>query len=124
MGHRSIGMNASPAESGKSTPLDAILSAGAIEQRRAVLRVLSENEGEAMKVSALTDQIAKHLGIRAPIPDGGRKRISIALHHVHLPKLEECGLLVYDTESKQVRRVNRELGRELLAVVESVEVCG
>lgn len=108
-------------ESENSVPLDAILSAAANEQRRAVLRLLSHTEREGMEVSALADQVAEHVGKGGPLTDEHRQRIRTALHHIHLPKLEACGTIVHDPKSELVRRVNGELEQELLTVAESYE---
>jgi hypothetical protein len=113
-------MITSTLERGNTVPPDAILSAVADEGCRAVLRVLS-SKGEAMDINALTDQVAERVRYGGPRTGEHRQRVRTALHHVHLPKLEACGLLVHDTETKQVRSVNGELSQKLLTMVEPYE---
>lgn len=93
-------MTASTLESGKSIPHDVVLSALANEHRRAVLRSLNQTEGAAMQVSALVDQVAERVLDGESPDDDHRQRVHTALHHIHLPKLEACGMIVRDTEMK------------------------
>lgn len=118
-------MTTSVLESGTSVPSDEVLSAIANEQRRAVLRELDHTDGNAMAFDTLADHVAAQ--VRADdggrLADDHRERVRAALHHIHLPKLDACGIIVHDTETMQVRSVSGELGRELLTVVESHDVC-
>lgn len=110
-------------ESGKSVPTDTVLSAVANKQRRAVLRALDHTDEKAMEFSALVDQVTEYVRNGAA-PDEHRQRVRATLHHNHLPKLESCGMIVYDTETKQVRNVTGELGKELLKLVDAHETRG
>lgn len=74
-----------------------------------------------MEVSELTDPVAQPGGTEGVNTDEHRRRIRTALHHIPLQKLDSGRLVIYDTESKQVRSVNGELDRELLAAGELVE---
>ena len=114
-------MTTSAPESGTSVPPDEVLSAVANEQRRAVLRSLNRTEGETMEFNTLTDQVAEHVRDGGLPDDEHRQRIHIALHHIHLPQLEDCGMIVNDTETDQVRIVNGELSKELLMLVDAYE---
>lgn len=101
---------------------DAVLSAVASERRRAALRVLADADGGELDFDTLVDRVVERLreDDGEPVLDY-RQRVRTELHHSHLPKLEACGLVVYNTETKRVRDVTGELGRELLTVVDSYE---
>lgn len=114
-------MTASTTESGRPIPPDVVLSAVADEHRRAVLRSLNQTDQNEMDVDALADLVAERVRNGEPSDDEHRRRIHIALHHIHLPKLEACGMILYDTETKQVRNVTGELSQRLLSVVEPYE---
>ncbi|MFC7006557.1 DUF7344 domain-containing protein [Halalkalicoccus salilacus] len=114
-------MTASTTESGRSIPPDVVLSAVADEHRRAVLRSLNQTDQNVMDVDALADLVAERVRNGEPSDDEHRRRVYIALHHVHLPKLEACGMILHDTETKQVRSATGELGQRLLSVVEPYE---
>ena len=109
--------------SGQSIPPDVVLSVVANEQRRVILRSLDHTEGKVLEVEALVDQVVNHLrkATEEPLDDDHRQRVRTALHHIHLPKLEACGMIVHDTETKQVRNVTGELVQDLLETVESYE---
>lgn len=108
-------------ERGVSVSLDAVLSAVANEQRRAVLRVLKGTNGEAMAASTLADEVADRVPADDGQADDHRQQVRTALHHSHLPKLEACGLVVYESETDQVRNLSGELSQKLLSVVEPYE---
>lgn len=76
-----------------------------------------------MELGTLVDQIAEEVRGNGgePPADDHRQRVRTVLHHVHLPKLEACGMIVYATETGQVRSVSGELERELLRVLEPYE---
>lgn len=114
-------MTASTTENERSVPPDVVLSAVAEEHRRAVLRSLNQTDQNVMDVDALAALVAERVRNGEPSDDEHRRRIHIALYHIHLPKLEASGMIVYDTETKQVRNATGELGQELLRVVEPYE---
>ena len=115
-------MESTPTSS-QSIPPDVVLSAVANEHRRVILRSLDHTDGKVMEFEALVDQVANHLrkANEEPLDDDHRQRVRTALHHIHLPKLEACGMIVHDTETKQVRNVTGELVQDLLSTVESYE---
>jgi hypothetical protein len=83
------------------------------EHRRAVLRVLPD---DALAFDTLAEEVAHQMQ-----PDGGpdhRRHVRISLHHVHLPKLDEAGLIEYDTEQMRVRDVSEGLGHALLEMLD------
>jgi len=104
-----------------SVSTDAVVSAIAHEQRRAVLRVLDGSEGNTVDLETLAEQVATR--VRAgdvDVPaDDHRRRVRTALYHNHLPKLQTCGMIDHDTDTGEVRDTSDGLGRELLTAVES-----
>lgn len=106
-------------ERGQSNPLDEILSMVAHEQRRVVLRILTHTDEDAVTVSALTEQVAEQLQNGDLPDDDHRQRVRTALHHIHLPKLDACGMIVHDTETNLVRDGTGKQSRKLLAALES-----
>jgi hypothetical protein len=102
---------------------DAVLSALADEHRRAVLRSLNSAKDQALTFDVLVNQVADLVSseIAEQTTDDPRQRVRTALHHTHLPKLEECRMIEYDTHAKQVRTVTGGIGQELLEVVKSYE---
>ncbi|MEA5389126.1 hypothetical protein VB773_20695 [Haloarculaceae archaeon H-GB2-1] len=53
------------------------------------------------------------------VTDEHRQRVRIALHHTHLPKLEEAGIIDYEAETRHVQFDGGELEQDLLTLVES-----
>nr|WP_254544120.1 hypothetical protein [Halomarina sp. BND7] len=54
--------------------------------------------------------------------DDYRRRVQIALHHSHLPKLEACRMIEYQSGTDHIRLVSGELEQHILALVESYDV--
>lgn len=82
--------------------LDDELKALASPERREVLDHFIATDTVVADVEVLSCKVAR---LRA---DGGSGRPSTEaarteLHHVHLPKLTDCGLVEYDTRSETVR---------------------
>lgn len=116
-------MTDSTAERRASIPSENVLSAVASEHRRAVLRSLDRAGGTAIGVSALTDRVADALRNGKPPDDERRQRIKTALHHVHLPKLADSGMIAYDTETGQVRIATGGLDAALRELITPHGVC-
>ncbi|QLD87103.1 hypothetical protein HWV23_15685 [Natronomonas halophila] len=109
------------AEGDRSATLDDVISAVADEHRRVVLRLLTEAEGERIRLDALVDGVIERI-------DGGdrptaerRSRVRIALHQIHLPKLDACGLVRYDVETKQVQGTPGALCEDILTLINTHE---
>ena len=60
-------------------------------------------------------ELASDLSVLEAGPGGAaaKRDLLVQLHHVHLPMLEECGLLNYDPESKRIRITHPEMARSL-----------
>jgi hypothetical protein len=69
------------------------------EHRRRVLRCLHSRVG-SVSLSTLADRLADG-------DDEDRSRTALRLHHVHLPKLAEYGLLSYDSTQNVVSATRR-----------------
>ena len=110
----------STAERERQVSPDRLLSAVANEHRRAILSSLTSASDKTLKHDALVDRVADRLrDENAERPsDEHRQRVRIALHHTHLPKLEELRIIDYETETGLVQFVGGELEQDLLTLVE------
>jgi hypothetical protein len=90
-------------ESAEFEALNSILDALAHHRRRRTIRILQDADG-TVSLAALTAEVARqertakgHMGR----PD--LKRVKASLHHVHLPRLDDAGLVrySYDDDPKQ-----------------------
>ena len=99
---------------------DGLLSAVAHEYRRATLELLQGASDETLAYDALVDGVADRVRDEdaARASDDHRRRVRIALHHTHLPKLEEAGMVDHEAHTGHVQFVGGELERELLSLVE------
>lgn len=83
---------------GPSTPdsvsIDDHCSLLATPERRAVLAALGAN-GPTRRIAALLDGVADR---RNHSTEQERKALHGGLHHVHLPKLAEAGVIEHDTD--------------------------
>ncbi len=82
--------------------LDATFDALADAERRMILHYLTDAADHEATVdelvSYITQQEANHTG---ELPS--RDSIEMRLHHIHLPKLVEVGLVEYDARTEQLR---------------------
>lgn len=96
---------------------DAVLSAVADEHCRVLIGLLADVE-TSISLEALVDQIAGQPRNTDLFSEPHRRQTRISLHHIHLPKLADCGIIAYDTEAKQILPADTELAEELLATLE------
>ena len=112
--------------SGRERPIspDTVLSAVADEHRRATLGALDNASEKTLKYDVLVDRVADRVQDEDAKreSDEHRQRVRIALHHTHLPKLEEARIIDYEAKTGHVQFVGGELERELLALVEPYDV--
>lgn len=82
----------------ETIPTDTFLRVVANEQCRYVLTYLANASDEIVSVSELATHVKEHCS-------GSRthEQIVVRLHHVLLPKLEDTGLLEYDSRRNTVR---------------------
>ncbi len=83
------GRNGDPRDTAPLVETDRVYRLLADEQRRAVLAVLLERDGE-MTLEDLRSRLADRVG--------DERHAGIRLHHVHLPKLAAAGLIEYDSD--------------------------
>ena len=76
------------------------------ERRRLALERLSEQPGPA-GVSDLAEHVAALEAGERPPPDNLRQSVYVSLHQTHLPKLDELGIVEYDTDEKTVELTDR-----------------
>lgn len=99
-----VGRNA-PDQSTASTAslsLDETLELLANYERRRVLGFLMD----APDGTAAMDELVDHLSTRRAERVGerpGRSHVTTTLHHVHLPKLADAGVVEYDARGRTVR---------------------
>jgi len=83
--------------------LNGVFDLLADDRRRYVWEYLSGRSGNRIPLDELTDQVSSDesaVGTTASVD--ARRAIRVSLHHVHLPKLADAGLLEYDTRSNVV----------------------
>lgn len=103
----------------RTTSTDETLRLLAHERRRKALQHLSQAE-EATTVDSLAERVAAETD--PDHDDGVVKSVETDLHHVHLPKMDEVGVVDYDARSGTVRYRPRPTVEELLdAVAERTE---
>lgn len=78
----------------------------AVERRRLALDVLCERT-TSLELGELAAEIAaREAGFDAP-PAEAPVDLTIDLHHAHLPKLAEAGVLEYDPDTREVKPIAR-----------------
>ena len=100
------------------------LSAVANEHRRAILDALDNASEKTLEYDVLVDRVADR------VRDGDanlesaehRQRVRIALHHTHLPKLDEARIIDYEAETGHVQFIGGELERDLLTLIQPYDV--
>jgi len=97
---------AAQSDGGVDLDLDEILSLLSERYRRHALACL-DGQPEPIPIERLTDQVAGREFQRPPddVSMITRTQIATALHHNHLPKLEESGVLTYDSDEGEVTAV-------------------
>ena len=100
-----------------------VLSAVANDHRRAILEALDNASEKTLEYDALVDRVADRVRNEDPRreSDEHQQRVRIALHHTHLPKLEEARIIDYEAETGHVRFVGGELEQDLVTLVEPYE---
>jgi len=91
------------AETAESRPIDSAFTALSDPCRRAVCRYAMRTDATTFEHADIADYVVD----RAPEGMSDRRTVATKLRHVHLPKLEEAGLLEYERDSGVVH-VDRE----------------
>ena len=99
---------------------DTILSAVANEHRRAILNALDTAPDNTLEYDTLVDRVADRIRDEDAerVSDEHRQRVRIALHHTHLPKLDEARIIDYEGDTGHVEFVGGALEQEILTLVE------
>ena len=83
-------------------PLEAVFTVLSDEYRRVVLTHLLK-ESKLVGVDELVNRLVEELQPDDEIrQDKVRERIVIELHHIHLPMMDDVGLVEYDSEQNEV----------------------
>ncbi|MFP8890397.1 hypothetical protein ACLI4U_11555 [Natrialbaceae archaeon A-CW2] len=103
---------------------NTVLSAVADEHRRAILDALDTASEKTLEYDVLVDRVADRVRDDDTKRESAehRQRVRIALHHTHLPKLDEARIIDYEAETGRVQFIGGELERDLLTLVESYDV--
>lgn len=104
-----------PQSSARDAPLDATFEALANRRCRVALRQLAESD-DALVVGDLADRLAEELDDAA-----SEDRLRTALHHTHLPKLDDAGVVEYDPDRGLVRFRGDSRFEAMGPTIESVE---
>jgi len=121
---QSTGGSSGASASKRSIPPDTVLSAVADEHRRGILNALDNAPDNTLDYDALVDRVADQIRDEDAegVSDERRQRVRIALHHTHLPKLEEARMIDYEADTGQVRLVRGELEQGILTLVEPYDM--
>lgn len=115
------------AASTSEASLDAILDVLSNERRREVCRcVASEDPSSTLR------ELSECLAARendvpvAELSSAERKRAYVALYQIHLPKMDDAGVIDFDTDRKTVRAgaMFPETYESLLAIQDRIESAG
>lgn len=71
------------------------------EQRRLALALLAEQQ-DVVEVADLAAAIARRESGDEPVGEEATERVAIALHHCHLPMMDDLGVVDYDADRCQV----------------------
>lgn len=91
-------------ESNAATELstDARYELLAVERRRIALAVVADSDGP-LTLHELASAVAER---EADAPDADdAEAVAISLHHVHLPRIADAGIVTYDTADKRIEQV-------------------
>lgn len=91
-------LTAAPDDSLERTEIHDILRN---DRRRRVIKSLREHD-KPLSVRSLSETLATAETGEDPAPRNVRQSVYVSLHQTHLPKLEELGVIDYDTETKEV----------------------
>lgn len=90
-------------QSSEECTLDRLLNLLTDRRRRFTLYYLRETDADVVTLDEVTDHVATWEAEWKGSTGETRKRICTSLHHNHLPRLAEAGLIEYDARSQTVR---------------------
>lgn len=79
--------------------LDKILQVLADHHRRQAIQILRQTPDDEIGVEELLDELIRRTGQDEDIRD----HVAVQMHHNHLPKLAEKGLIAYNQDARHVR---------------------
>ena len=82
------------------TDIDALCDILSNDRRRYVLSYLQSMDDDVAELPELIDWVMRQ---EADCKHDQHDAVASALHHIHLPKLAEYGLIDYDAPSKTIR---------------------
>lgn len=95
----------SPEQGGDDRPTEArfdeLFDALSAPRRRLVAEYVDENGRATLR------ELAEHVAERESPNRPSIESIELSLHHSHVPRLVDAGLLAYDGDRKQIRRGDR-----------------
>jgi hypothetical protein len=94
------------AEDGSGVDTERAFELLAHSRRRELMRCLVETPDRTWHVASLASDVVSRGRTWAGSPEV--RDIVVSLHHVHLPKLDDAGLIAYDPRSRTVSNVDRE----------------
>ena len=97
--------------------LDETLRLLADERRREMIYALDRAETDSFTYDEVVDAVAENGGL----PQDHRDRLEVEMTHVHLPKMDENGLIEYDEEEEVITYDPDEEIEELMDVVEEYD---
>lgn len=88
---------------GERTRTEANLTCFADEHRREIIAVLREQEAPVDRRDLAKEMAASEEDVSpVTVSEQAVDRVELALHHNHLPKLEDAGYLRYDVQRNQI----------------------
>lgn len=72
-----------------------------VDRRRHVLAVLPD-DGDSLTLEELAAAVAVHESDVDADDPAAVSRLATTLHHVHLPKMDDAGVLAYDPAEKRI----------------------
>lgn len=103
----------------RAVDLDRVLKVLADADRRSLIRYLSDCCETSVKLGTCIDHLKSHRydGDTGETTD----RLSSVLHHTHLPKLEDTGLIEYDSSTDSVHYRPNPAVDDLLELLEEYD---
>jgi hypothetical protein len=99
---------------------DTVVAALANHRRRAILTYLQQSQSGTATVEELASFIAEHEDEQSRTTlDTDRQNIMMSLHHTHLPKLADAGLITYEPDRGRISDQSDSWVADLLATIEN-----
>jgi hypothetical protein len=108
--------------SSQNLSLDTIFDILSHSYRRQILSYLSQTEDDLATIADLVTVISKHESeSETSVQRTQDDAVGIALHHNHLPKLADAGLIEFDTRSETIRYWGHPKVEKHLSVLDAME---